>query len=453
MGREFAYHKVYRYLQALIDQAERGAEPRLPSLRALARRLRVSLATVQAAYSLLENEGRVRSVAKSGYFVQPSVKQGGTRLVRCPEPVLPSLERTLFTHERRLARQRAQALPVPPSIAGARLREVLAQRYSRAGNPPWAPEHVHLGPDVQTVLETLLAVLALQGGTVLVTSPCCWRLLQVLQRAGMQVLEVPLDSQGGFDLGSLAQLLEQGSVRMLVMPSCLSLPGGRMIASRDQQQIARLLAQQPVWLLENDLDSERCFNLPGARLRDWVDQRWLLVLGSLEAMVGAEAPYAYVLGRHPALGEAFDRRAYPLPPLRQQALAQMFAKGEIDDHLNRLRVDQSLRMRQFCHQLQVHLGGQLDFAMPDGGNAVWVRLLQPVPVDRVVAAMAGTALTVMAGARFSVQGRYQHCVLLTWTGLGSSALREALCRLGDALAQVRERHSSAGLPALGQGEP
>ncbi|BBH46451.1 aminotransferase class I/II-fold pyridoxal phosphate-dependent enzyme [Pseudomonas sp. KU43P] len=433
MGREFAYHKVYRYLQALIDQAERGGELRLPSLRALARRLRVSLATVQAAYGLLENEGRVRSVAKSGYFAQLSVGTGEARMPRSAEPVQPNLERTLLAHERRLARQRVQAMP--PCSASVRLREALADRYARAGGQLWKTEHVHLGPDVQAVLETLLAALALQGGTILVASPCCWRLLRVLQRLGMQVLEVPLDSEGGFDLGSLAQLLGQGSVRMLIMPSCLGLPGGGMISAYDQQQVARLLEGQPIWLLENDLDSERRFAASsGARLRDRVDPRWLLVLGSLEAAVGAEAPYAYVLGRHPVLGEAFARRAFQLPPLRQQALAQMFSKGEIDRHLSRQRVVLGQRMRQLCDQLDAHLGGQLVFTVPEGGHAVWVRLRRPALADRVVAAMAGTALAVMAGAQFSLQGRYRHCLLLTWTGEQPSALREAVFRLGEALA-------------------
>ncbi|MFJ3076008.1 aminotransferase class I/II-fold pyridoxal phosphate-dependent enzyme [Pseudomonas sp. NPDC087029] len=435
MGREFAYHKVYRYLQALVDQAQRGGEQRLPSLRTLARRLRVSLATVQAAYGLLENEGRVRSVAKSGYFAQLVVNTTQARVQRSTEPLQSGLERTLFAHERRLARQRAQALPVAPGGAGVRLREALAHRYNRAAHPPWKADHVHLGPDVQAVLETLLTALALQGGTVVVASPCCWRLLQVLQRLGMQVLEVPWDSQGGLDLASLAQMLGQGSVRMLIMPSCLSLPGGQMISVQDQQQVARMLAGHPVWLLENDLDSERCFSaLPAMRLRDRVDQRWLLVLGSLEATVGAEAPYAYVLGRHPVLGEAFARRAYQLPPLRQQALAQMLGKGEIDQHLSRRRVALGQGMRQLCQLLHTQLGGQLAFNLPEGGHGVWVRMLQPVPAQRLESAMAGTALLVLAGSQFSLQGRYQHYLLLTWTGEQLGALPEALGRLGEALA-------------------
>ena len=62
MGRsvlgDYAYRKVYHYLEALIDEAQGPAPWRLPSLRMLSRRLRVSLATVQSAYSLLEEEGK-----------------------------------------------------------------------------------------------------------------------------------------------------------------------------------------------------------------------------------------------------------------------------------------------------------------------------------------------------------------------------------------------------------
>jgi DNA-binding transcriptional MocR family regulator len=66
---------------------------------------------------------------------------------------------------------------------------------------------------------------------------------------------------------------------------------------------------------------------------------------------------------------------------------------------------------------------------------VWVRLLEPVSVDRVATAMAGTVLPALAGAQFSAHGRYQHYLLLTWTGERPDALREAVCRLGETLAQ------------------
>ncbi|HCV39848.1 MAG TPA: GntR family transcriptional regulator [Pseudomonas sp.] len=430
MGREFAYQVVYHYLVALIDEAERGGQPRLPSLRALSRRLGVSLATVQAAYSLLEHEGRVHSVPKSGYFAQVGLQAGRADVAQAL-PAQPLL-RALFAHERRLGRLRTQPARV---LGGPRLRDALAERYTRASRQYWRPEDVHLGPDVQALLETLLLALGLRGCAVVVASPCCWRILRVLQRCDMRVLELPLDSGGSPDIGSLSTLLGCEPVRMMIMPSCLGFPAGRLMPQHAQQQLAELLALHPVWLLENDLDSELCFSLPvGSRLRDWVDPRRLLVLGSLEASMGAEVPYAYLLGCHPALAEAFSQRAFQLAPLRQQALAQMISSGEIDQHLGRMRGVLQGRMAQLCQHLRAVLGAQVAFDMPDGGCALWVRLSPESVGARAVAATAGSALQVLAGEQFSVHGRYRQFLLLTWLGEQPGTLIEALQRLGLALA-------------------
>ncbi len=68
---DFAYQAVYRYLTTLINELEVDARVRLPSLRQLAERLNVSISTIQYAYSLLEKEGRVYPIAKSGYYALP----------------------------------------------------------------------------------------------------------------------------------------------------------------------------------------------------------------------------------------------------------------------------------------------------------------------------------------------------------------------------------------------
>ncbi|NIF27539.1 aminotransferase class I/II-fold pyridoxal phosphate-dependent enzyme [Pantoea sp. Tr-811] len=427
MQREFAYQVVYRYLEGLIEDVGQGGPPRLPSLRVLARRLRVSLATVQAAYSLLEHEGRVLSVPKSGYFAQTATRRAAPGLAgRVPVPLL---ERALFAQERRLARSR-----LPAGHGLMRLRQALAERYTRSSRQCWQPEEVQVGPDVQAVLETLLAALALQGCTVLVGSPCCWRLLRWLQQAGLRVLEVPEDARGGVDVEAIARVLGQEQVSMLVMPSCLGMPTGRLMARQEQQRLARLLAQQPVWLLENDLDSEHCFTTPRcSRLRDWVDPRWLLVLGSLEAAVGAEAPYGYVLSRQLAVAQAFDRRAFQLAPLRQQALAQMLGKGEIDEALTHVREELRGRMALLCQQVAACLGTQAAFSRPEGGQVLWLKLAQPVPCNLHLAEALGPTLQALPGERFSVQGHYRQYLALSWQGGQLQLLVAALQELAVLL--------------------
>uniref|UniRef100_UPI0013C306AF GntR family transcriptional regulator n=1 Tax=Pseudomonas viridiflava TaxID=33069 RepID=UPI0013C306AF len=68
---DFAYQAVYRYLPRLVNEAQATSPLKLPSLRQLAKRLKVSISTVQSAYSMLEKERRVCSVPKSGYYSVP----------------------------------------------------------------------------------------------------------------------------------------------------------------------------------------------------------------------------------------------------------------------------------------------------------------------------------------------------------------------------------------------
>lgn len=447
MGRaamgEFAYRRVYRYLEALIDQSGDGGPCRLPSLRALSRRLRVSLATVQSAYSLLEEEGRVHCLPRSGYYIQVADEQQAALPAQPRLPAQPLLERVLLAHERRLARQRVRSVAPWDVLGSARLRHAVAERYTRCSSQYWRADDVQLAPDVLALLETLLGALAMHGGTVLVQTPCCWQVLRALARAGMQVLEVPLDTRGNPDLRALARLLETEPVRLLVMPSCLGMPQGRLVSMHYQQQLGLLLGQHPVWLLENDLDTELCYNgPPSTRLRDWVDPHRLLVLGAFEAAVGAEAPYAYVLGLDAALAKAFAERAFRLAPLRLLALAHLLSKGDIETQLVALRSNLQQRMQSLSRALAVQFAQRVNVEMPQGGRMLWARFQQPLAWDAIATALAGSALHALPGEQFSLQGRYQQYLALVWLGDQPNELQQAVGRLAQAL------EPRCGRPAL-----
>ena len=444
MGREFAYQAVYRYLETLITQTHPCGDARLPSLRDLSIRLQVSLATVQSAYSLLEREGRVVSVPRSGYFVHSrsgggavdaSVSWAPGASFSLPSPCSPSLERALLAHERRLVRQAAR-LPLAGRVTGSSvLRNVLAARHTRSSSQYWNADDVHLATDVHALVQTLCAALALREATALVATPCCWRLLQALRQSGVRVVETPFVEHGGLDLAAIERALRLEPVQLILLPSCLGMPVGRLLPQQQLRELGRLLEHRPTWLLENDLDSEHCFSTPPARrLRDWVDPQRLLVLGSLDSVIGAEAPYAYVLGRHAQLREAVALRGFVLPPLRQQAVAQLFSRGDVDSHLLHLRGELAARMAQLCHEVARQLADYLAFEPPAGGRVLWCRLYRPVDARRLVSAMAGTALSIAPGDVFSLRGAYQHYVLLAWVGERPSELRQAIGKLGQVLA-------------------
>src|SRR5471032_3071831 len=150
---DFAYQAVYRYLVSLISEVETDARVRLPSLRQLAVRLNVSISTIQYAYSLLEKEGRVYSVAKSGYYSLPVASMGpmtsGNDLLETvyayasrPEMLVLSADEPALLHpldspllmlERELLRQYPRQPPLAGQPCGElELRTALAARYTRS---------------------------------------------------------------------------------------------------------------------------------------------------------------------------------------------------------------------------------------------------------------------------------------------------------------------------------
>lgn len=65
------YDQIYTQLKEKILSGELGADQMLPSIRGLAKDLRISVITTKRAYEELEREGFVYTAAGKGCFVSP----------------------------------------------------------------------------------------------------------------------------------------------------------------------------------------------------------------------------------------------------------------------------------------------------------------------------------------------------------------------------------------------
>lgn len=428
----FAYHGVYRYLCELIEAA--GPDQRLPPLRTLARQLRVSMSTVQSAYSLLETQGRVYSVSKSGYFSRQAsvagLAEGHDDLLVRLNALAHQPHMHLLGHacpaedgaiDPQLQRWERHLLRLAPSLAGSpahpcgdpQLRRALAARYSTGVEHCWNADNVYIGVDVPAVLGLLAQALGLRGQSVLVVTPCPWPLLRALRDAGVQVLELPLCSQGRIDLQRLRQLLSTGQIRLMLLDTRASLPHGTLLPMAQRRIIVGLLARHGTWLLENDSGGELCFT-EAARLRDLMDPQRLLVLGSLEHGIGAQGSYGYLVSRHftRMLHGVFLQRACRLPSIRQQAIARLLDGGQVDSHLECQRSIFQARLRELQGRLDLALGEHLEWVQPRGGMGVWVRCRQSVDGRQVFERLAQRRILVAPGELFSLQGDFARCLWL-----------------------------------------
>ncbi|MFZ3282796.1 PLP-dependent aminotransferase family protein [Pseudomonas sp.] len=452
---DFVYQAVYRYLTQLISEVGRNSAVRLPSLRQLAERLNVSISTVQYAYSLLEKEGRVYSIAKSGYYAQalPTVdllgngsdlletvyinaRRPGMCVLSADDPAsLQPLDSPLLMLERELLRQyprQSQWLVQP--CGDLELRTVLAARYTSSTVNSWQADDVYIGADLRGVLEILISVLELRRTTVVVESPCDWVILRLLEAAGVRVIELPMLTEGVIDLQQLESLLRSEPVRLVLLSAVLSMPRGSLMPVATRQAIAHLLGSHGIWVLENDCYSELDESGDAQRLRDWLDPDRLLVFSTFEKFIGAEAPFGFVLSRHwrSELQRHFLLRAFRLSPIRQKAVARLLGGGRLDQHLAILRRMLKERRTQLI-QLLRERGDALQIVEPQGGATVWVRSLRPVDMGNVFQRLLRQQIIIAPGELFSLQGLHAHHLRLSPLEHGDHDLASVVGLLGDAL--------------------
>lgn len=457
-GREtdFAYQAVYRYLTTLINELGADARVRLPSLRQLADRLNVSISTIQYAYSLLEKEGRVYPIAKSGYYALPvpsiapldggddlletlyvNARRPGMRVLSADEPAsLAPLDSPLLLLERELLRQYPRTAQMPSQPWGElELRTALAARYTSSPARCWNADDVYIGADLRGVLEILIAVLELKGAMVLIESPCDWTLLRLMQAAEVHVVELPLLADGEINLEQLEQLLAKESVRLVVLSSVLNMPRGTFVPEDNRRAAAYLLEKHGAWVLENDSYTDLAFETRVTPFRDLLDPDRLIVYSTFEKTVGPEAPYGYVLSRQLTLQlqRHFLLRAFRLSPIRQKAIARLYSNGRIDQHLLVLRRLLRESAAVTTQMLRGRLEDSVQWVEPQGGATIWMHSRRRVDPRRVFQRLLAQRIAIAPGELFSLQGLYGQHLRLTHALSGSDGMDVALWALAEAL--------------------
>jgi DNA-binding transcriptional MocR family regulator len=457
---DFAYQAVYRYMINLINEVSLEKPVKLPSLRQLSTRLKVSISTIQYAYSILEKEGRIYSVAKSGYFAWPvaanapmatsgdllerlyaAARRPGMVVLSGDEPaLLGSLDGALLSLERQLIRRYPHHLQTHSQPSGVwELRAALAARYTSSPTHCWQADEVYIGADVRGVLEILIDALDLKGTVVVAESPCDYLVLRLLQGAGVRVIELPWLADGRFDLSTFEYLLSHEPVHLVVLSSAVSMPSGSVLSVQERLQVAQLLDRFGCWLLENDTFGELSFAPSAVSLRHLVDPERLLVFSSLEKILGPEAPFGFVLSRQLSreLQRQFLLRAFRLSSIRQRAIAHLYESGRFDQHAQTLRQRLREQAQAMSLRLDARLEGRVSYRMPGAGASFWLQSTAAVDMRHVFQRMVTQQVVIAPGELFSLSGLHHQHMRVGHAFSGHPNLDIALDALAEALQQAQ----------------
>lgn len=408
---------LYRQLAEAIAQAiasgELAAEQRLPTHRALADQLGVTVGTITRAYALAEQQGWLQARVGAGTYVRPPLGHSSHAWhLQAPDPHKVEMWQNLpVPQERHGPLQRAlQQLAQEPQRLGqlmdygeaqspAPLRQVLADWLASQGLPLDA-EGLFFTYGVQSGQLLSLMALGLAGSSLLcegLTYPGLKNLATVLN---IQLKGLAMDEEGLLP-EALERACHQGQYRALYLVPTLQNPTTATMSLQRRQAILAICRQYRVLVIEDDVHGLLPPERPPALAELAPEQ--VIYLGSLSKGISAGLRLGYAQvpsGLRAAFAQAVRASSWMISPLLVELACSWLQQGDATQLLQRQR--DLLAQRSRLLQLQL---GDKGIRHQAGSMHAWLPLPPQWRAEAFVQAAREMGV-VVAGAEAFAAGHF-----------------------------------------------
>lgn len=503
--------QVARQLQKRIASGMLVAGVRLPSSRLLARRLGISRNTVVQAYERLLADGWVEAGVGRGTFVAEGVAAETTSAARpsavawqrlIVQPCPPPIGRELLIRPPDRAGDRSESGPEEPSVAppapdasgrpglidfagavpgadtypvgpirdavasvlatrgeealgygppaGHRpLRAMIAERLAEQGVPATADDVLIVGGSQQG-LDLIARLLLRPGDAVVVESPTYGNAMQLWRLHGARVVGVAMDA-GGVVPEALAAALARARPKLLYLMPSFQNPTGLSMDAERRRAVLDVARDAGVPVIEDHFDAELHFAgvvPPPLKAIDEAEQ--VVLVGTFSKILCPGFRLGWVLAPRPLRERLLDVKRIAdlttgLPG--QLAVAELCRRGELDRHLERIRVEHATRRDAMLRALRRHMPADTTATEPQGGMTLWLTLPPGVHAVEVHARALRGGVAVAPGSWFFAEDAGAGNLRLSFVGEPIDRIETGVRRLAAVLHElVAERPAHAAWP-------
>ena len=446
----FLYQQVIDLIANNIETGTLLPGDRLPSLRKMSRSAGVSIPTVRQAYVELERQRKVESRPQSGYFVRhfaandivlptrtesvdpaplrcrplmervydgvnnPDLVPLGIANPTMAKPAAKSLHRTM---KRIMARAEERSIGYASTLGEPLLRRQIAYHYLDVIGAKVDPEDICITNGGQEALLLALSAVASKGDVVAVETPTYHGMLELIDSLGMLAVEVQTCPEQGVTLSELQHTLEKYSVTACMFSTTLGNPLGVSMPADDRAQLARMLEEHDVALVEDDVYGDLLFDdsrpVPAQFLGS---KARILTCGSFSKT----ACPGYRIGWVVAPGYIDDiarlKRAFSCSSglLQQLTLAEFMASGDYGRHLKSLKPVLKRNSERMMALVSEHFPEKTRTSRPVGGSVLWLELPKGIDAERLFDDAIQAGISIAPGQIFSPCACYTNFIRLSY---------------------------------------
>jgi DNA-binding transcriptional MocR family regulator len=462
------YQALSSSLAALLLDGRLAPGVRLPSERELAVALRLSRATVTAAYDDLAAEGMLARRRGSGSYltlpVAARVTGPGSRMARdrlahdtldlsvASLPALPGrIEAALELVAGQIGRYTSTDGYQPYGLA--ELRAQIAERYTGRGAPT-TPDNILITNGAQHGFDLMLRLAMSPGDRVLTELPTYPGALEAIKAHSARAVAVPFAEDGSWQTAAIGNALLQTAPRLAFLVPDFHNPTGALIATEQRQRVLHAARRSGTSIVIDesfiDLDLRTDVEQSTPPIAMAALDRTVISVGSLSKPIWGGLRIGWIRAEAEEIQRLAMIRARSdmSGPMIDQLLANVLL-ADLDASIDHRRVELRIKRDALLNALATELPAWRP-TIPAGGLSTWVRLDAPAATP-LTHLLEQRGVLITPGSRFAIDGTLERFLRIPFAlpvaDLLTAVHRIAATWLQLDLDRLPRRGNSARVPA------
>ncbi|OZS43994.1 PLP-dependent aminotransferase family protein [Photobacterium sanguinicancri] len=406
------YRQIAQQINQLILNGTLTGGGKLPTHRALADHLAVTVGTVTRAYAEAERQGLVEARIGAGTFVSQANKPNWVYNYSEASPadgcnfgynIPPQLDRAA------MLTQAMQSLSSDPQQLNQLMlyqdpqgltahRQIIAQ-WLQQKDIAIDAERMHFTSGGQHAAQLALSAFCHGGDTVLVESVSYPGFLSLAKQQQVTVKSVEMDGEGLIP-ASLEKACQLYQPRLIYCTPTMQNPTTVTMGEQRRRDILAVCQQHQVLIIEDDVNGLMPTRRPSPLVN--LNSEQVIHIGGLSKCLapGLRLGYIQVPTRHQKrLNTALHNHSLMISPLLSALACKLIQQGDADRILQQIRHDIAARQRLVTHYL-----AEFTIAHDNASFHVWLTLPEHWRLSDFVSAAEDAKVTVKSAELFTPPG-------------------------------------------------
>jgi 2-aminoadipate transaminase len=317
------------------------------------------------------------------------------------------------------------------------LRAFLVEKLERTAGISCTEDEVLITSGSLQAIDLVNGILLAPGDTVVIEQETYQGALTRLARLGVHAVGIPLDEEG-MRMDALAAALAELKGRNIhpkyiyTIPTVQN-PTGTVMGEQRRSELLRLAQDHNVPIFEDDCYCDLTWDGERPPAVYAMSQRGGVIhIGSFSKSIAPALRVGYIVAAWEVLSRMLALKTDAGSGALEQMVLGEFCASHFADHLPGLRRGLRAKLDTLMDALAEHFGTSAEFAVPEGGIFLWVRLPDAVDTQRLAQAALASGIAINPGHEWSSDKGYGKSRLrICFANPSQQAIREGIASLAE----------------------